>query len=84
MKPAATPRQNVTVRLTRETLRKAQVLAASRKMSIDEFLAAQIDALVSYDEAYASAEKRARELMEQGFDMGARPRVSRDELHERY
>ena len=84
MKSAATPRQNVTVSLTRETLRKAKALAASRKTSISKLLAAQIEALVGDDEAYARAEKRARELMEQGFDMGARPRVSRDELHERY
>ena len=84
MKSTETPaRQNVTVSLTRETLRKAKVLAAQRGTSISGLLAAQIEILVGEDEAYAHAEKRAREQMARGFDMGARPRVSRDELHER-
>lgn len=79
----AASRQNVTVSLTREILRKAKVLAAQRNTSISGLLAAQIEALVGGEEAYARAEKRARELMERGFDMGARRPVSRDELHER-
>lgn len=79
----AAPRQNVTVSLTRETLRKAKVLAAQRETSISGLLAAQIEALVGQDEDYRRAEKRARELMQQGFDMGVRRRVSREELHER-
>ncbi len=80
----AISRQNVTVSLTRETLRKAKVLAARRETSISGLLAAQIETLVGEDDTYARAEKRAKELMKQGFDMGERPRVSRDELHERY
>ncbi len=35
------------------------------------------------DAAYERAERRARELISQGFNMGVRKRVSRDELHER-
>jgi hypothetical protein len=80
----AAQRQNVTVSLTRETLRKAKILAARRDTSISGLLAAQIESLVGDDEAYTRAEKRARELMAQGFHMGGRPKVSRDELHERY
>lgn len=79
----STPRQNVTVSLTRETLRKAKILAARRETSISGLLAAQIETLVGDDEDYARAEKRARELMEQGFHLGGGPRVSREELHER-
>lgn len=36
----ASPRQNVTVSLTRETLRKAKILAARRETSISGLLAA--------------------------------------------
>jgi hypothetical protein len=79
----AASRQNVTVSLTRETLRKAKVLAAQRETSVSGLLAAQIEAMVGEDEAYRRAEKRARELMDEGFDMGRRPRFNRDELHER-
>jgi len=79
-----TERQNVTISLKKETLQKARVLAARRSTSISGLLAEQIEALVGQDDDYARAEKRARELMKQGFDMGERPKVSRDELHERY
>jgi hypothetical protein len=79
----STERQNVTISLKRETLQKARVLAARRATSISGLLAEQIEALVGKDDDYARAEKRARELMKQGFHLGGGPKVSRDELHER-
>ena len=85
MIPAKTDsRQNVTVSLTRSTLRKAKVLAAQRETSISGLLAMQIESMVGEDEAYTRAETRARELMAHGFPMGrGRAKISREELHER-
>lgn len=76
-------KQNVTVSLTRETLRKAKVLAAKRETSISRLLAEQIETLVGEDEAYERAKRQASELLEQGFHLGGVIRASRDEWHER-
>ena len=76
-------KQNVTVSLTRQTLRKVRVLAARRETSISGLLASQIEALVGEDEAYERAERQATALLDQGFHLGGVIRATRDEWHER-
>jgi len=75
-------RQNLTVQLDRETIRKAKILAAKRGTSISGFIASQIKESVQADDAYESARRTALELLERGFHLGG-GRVNRDELHER-
>jgi hypothetical protein len=76
-------KQNVTVSLSTQTLKKAKILAAKRSTSISRLLAEQIDALVREDDAYEIAQRRALALLEKGFHMGGGPMVSREELHDR-
>lgn len=81
--PSDTSKQNLTISLSRQTIRKAKVLAARRATSISGLVAAQIEILVGEDEAYERAERQALTLLEQGFHLGGVIHVSRDELHER-
>jgi predicted transcriptional regulator len=77
-----TVRQNLTVQLDRETIRKARVLAAQRGTSVSAMVAAQIRDSVRAEEAYETARRTALELLDRGFHLGGgRPR--RDDLHER-
>lgn len=76
-------KHNITVKLRRETLRKAKLLAARREMSISGLLEHQIEALVGADEAYERARRRALALLEEGFHLGGRVTSTRDEWHER-
>jgi hypothetical protein len=76
-------KQNVTVSLDRQTLRKAKILAAKQGTSISGLLARQIEVLVGAEEAYEHAERQALALLDQGFHLGGVIRASRDELHER-
>jgi hypothetical protein len=76
-------KQNVTVRLDRQTLRKAKILAAKRNMSISGLLAQEIESLVSQDDAYEQARRHAMDLLDRGFHLGGRITATRDELHER-
>ena len=76
-------KQNVTVSLPRQTIRKAKILAARRGSSISGLLAEQIEILVGEEEAYEKAERQAAALLDQGFHLGGVIRVSRDEWHER-
>ena len=76
-------KQNLTISLDRQTIRKAKIIAARRSTSISGLLARQIEILIGEDEAYERAERQAKTLLDQGFNLGGAIRVSRDELHER-
>lgn len=76
-------KQNVTISISPDIVRKAKILAARRSTSISGLLAEQIEILVGADEAYERSERSALALLEEGFHLGGFPPASRDELHER-
>lgn len=76
-------KQNLTVRLSRETIHKARILAAKRNTSISGLVAEEIDRLVSADEVYERAQRQALALLDQGFRLGGTIASTRDEWHER-
>ena len=65
-------RQNVTISVTRETLRKAKILAARRETSISGLLAEQIELLVGEDEAYERRSGRPLHCSIRAFIWAAR------------
>ena len=77
------PKQNLTISLTKETLRKAGVLAARRATSISSLVEDQIESLVKEEEALEQAQRQASTLLDQGFHLGGTIRAGRDEWHER-
>ncbi|MGA9356245.1 MAG: DUF6364 family protein [Terriglobales bacterium] len=76
-------KQNVTLSLDRQVIRKAKILAARRETSISGLIAREIETLVGQEEAYELAERQAISLLEKGFHLGGVIRASRDEWHER-
>jgi hypothetical protein len=76
-------KQNLTISLDRQTIRKAKIVAAKHSTSISGLVTRQIEILVGEEEAYERAERQAMSLLDQGFHLGGVIRVSRDELHER-
>ncbi len=76
-------KQNLTLSLPQQTIRKAKILAARRGSSISGLLAEQIEILVGEEEAYERAQRQANALLDQGFHLGGVIRASRDEWHER-
>jgi len=83
MAPSVNKKQNLTISLSRETIRKAKVLAARRSTSISGLLAEQIEALMGAEEAYIRSKRAALALLEKGFHLGGIITATRDELHER-
>jgi HSP90 family molecular chaperone len=76
-------KQNLTVSLSRQILKKAKILAAARETSISKLLAEQIEILVGEEEAYEKAQRQAIALLDRGFHLGGVIRSARDEWHER-
>jgi predicted DNA-binding protein len=77
-------KQNVTIRLDRETIEKAKAVAARRGTSISDLLAQRIEVLAGEAEGYELAHRQAIALLDQGFHLGGATRAGRDELHERW
>ena len=78
-----TRKQNVTVSLSVQTIKKAKLLAARRSTSISGLLAEQIESLVSTEDTYVAAHRSALDLMEKGLNLGGGSPLTRDELHAR-
>jgi hypothetical protein len=76
-------KQNITISLSRDVIKKAKILAAKRETSISGLLAQEIEMLIGNEEAYERAERQALALLDRGFHMGGGKVASRDELHER-
>ena len=79
----ANRKQNLTVCLDPQIIKKAKIVAARRSVSISGLVAQQIEVLIGEEEAYERAERHARVLLEEGFHLGGVIRASRDQLHER-
>jgi hypothetical protein len=76
-------KQNITLRLSKQTIQKARVLAAQRSTSISGLLTTQIEQLANSEDDYERAMNRAFARMEKGFDLGEIPKFDRESLHER-
>jgi predicted transcriptional regulator len=76
-------KQNVTISISPETVRKARILAARRSTSISGLLAEEIEKLVGAEEAYERSMRSALASLEKGFHLGGVITATRDELHER-
>jgi predicted DNA-binding protein len=81
--PATKEMQNLTVRLSRQTIHKARVLAAKRSTSISNLVAEQIEHLTDSDEDYENAKAEAFAMMDKGFHLGGDHKFDRAALHDR-
>jgi hypothetical protein len=75
-------KQNVTISLSRQVLRKAKILAAKRDTSIRVLLSRIVEAMVADDEGYEQAKRRAFALLDKGFHLGG-VMAPREDIHER-
>jgi hypothetical protein len=75
-------RQNVTIAVEQDLLRKARVLAAERGTSVSRLLADELARLVNESERYDRAKSAALGELDEGLRLGGKP-TARDTLHER-
>lgn len=78
-------KQNVTLSIPKELLKKAKSLAASRDKSLSIFLRESLEEKVNEASGYKKARERQMKLLRKGFDLGTQGRLSatREELHAR-
>ena len=75
-------KQNITISLDKEVLRKGKILAAMQGTSLTRMVSDKLNEAIQEKEAYLRAKKKALAQLKKGFHGGGRP-PARDELHER-
>jgi hypothetical protein len=75
-------RQNITIAIEQDLLRKARVLAAERGTSVSRLLADELARLVGDAVRYDEARSEALADLDRGLKLGGRP-AARDTLHDR-
>jgi hypothetical protein len=76
-------KQNITLSIHEQLLRKAKVFAAQRGTSISGLLAQELQHLIEAQEAYEQSEKKAISLLDQKFSLGGQKITDRSMLHDR-
>jgi len=75
-------KQNITLSLDSQLLKRARVLAAEQGTSVSKLLATELERLVRNDRAYRQAREQALSVLDQGLHLGG-GRPDRSALHER-
>jgi hypothetical protein len=76
-------KQNITLSIEKDLLKKAKLIAAKKETSVTQLLTDQLTKMISEDDLYESAKKRALVNLRKGFHLGGRILSRREELHER-
>lgn len=76
-------KQNITLSINKELIRKAKILAAQKQTSISGMLSQELQKIIGDAEEYELYKRKALINIKQGFHLGGKIRVSREDLHER-
>ena len=78
-------KQNITLSLPREILKKGKMLAAKRGISLNELVRELLQMTAENEEGYRISADRQIKRMKGGIPLGTKGKISwqRDELHQR-
>jgi hypothetical protein len=76
-------KQNITLSIDKEIIKKGKVIAAQRDTSISRMLNEMLKGIVEKEEEYEAAKRRALQALNKGFHLGGSIDWKREELYER-
>jgi predicted transcriptional regulator len=76
-------KQNITLSVDKEVLRRGKILAAKKETSISKMLAEALGRTVDKEDSYEAAKRNALNALKRGFHLGGRMNWEREDLHER-
>jgi hypothetical protein len=76
-------KQNITITLEKNIIKKGKILAAQKDTSISKMLGGLLKEIINKEDRYEAAKRNALELMEKGLHLGGRIVWNRESLHER-
>ena len=76
-------KQNITLSLEKEIIKKGKVLAAQRDTSISKMLGELLKQLTDEESEYEAAKRKAFQDLKQGYRLGGKITWSREDLYGR-
>ena len=76
-------KQNVTLRIEKEIIKKGKVVAARKDTSISRMLAELLKGMVENEERYEAAKRSAIQMLKKGVPLGGKITWKREDLYER-
>ena len=76
-------KQNITLSIDKELIKKAKLVAAQRQISVSGLLRNELRRIIEDDEGYDLAERKAINNLKKGFHFGGKGVVCREDLHGR-
>ena len=76
-------KQNITLSINKELIRKAKELDAQKQTSISGMLSRELQKIIDDAEEYNLFKRKALINIKKGFHLGGEITASREELHER-
>ena len=78
-------RQNITLALPKDLIKRVKSMAASQDKSISQLLKETLEKRLKAEGSFRSAKRRQLALLKQGFDLGSKGHMAatREALHER-
>jgi hypothetical protein len=76
-------KQNVTLSIDKEIIKKSKVVAAQRETSVSRMLADLLRGMVEKEECYEAAKRSAFQLLSKGLHLGGKITWEREDLYER-
>ena len=78
-------RQNITLALPKDVIRRVKALAASEDKSISQFLRETLEKKLKDESSFRSARRRQITLLRDGFNLGTKGKMkaTRETLHDR-
>lgn len=78
-------KQNVTLSLPKDLIKKAKTLAVMKERSLSDLLRETLEEKIEEESGYQKAKNRQIALMRKGLNLGSKGKIiiSREKLHER-
>ena len=76
-------KQNITLSIEKELLRKGRLIAAQNDTSISKMLSDQLKQMIDKEEQYQAARRKALHALKKGFHLGGKITWRREDLYER-
>jgi len=76
-------KQNITLSIDKEIIRKGKVIAAQKDTSISKMLGDKLKEIVEREGQYEAAKRGATQALKEGFHLGGRVDWRREDLYER-
>ena len=76
-------KQNVTLRLDKDLIKKGKVIASKKETSLNRLLSDFLKQIVEQEDYYELCKRKALDILNKGYHFGGKITYTREELHER-